>query len=294
MVELADTGGLNPPGGNPVRVRVPSRAPFGATSARSGASRVSDVSSELDLLIDLHIDAERQGPGSDDVTRRAIALAGLRVSSGLAIADIGCGTGASTLVLAEDLDARVIAVDFLPAFLERLDHEAQRRGVADRVATLSASMDELAFEPESFDVIWSEGAIYNMGFAAGVRQWRAFLKPGGVLAVSEITWLTDQRPAELEAHWAEEYPEIATASAKIGILESAGYSPIGYFPLPASCWLDHYYQPMQERFASFLERHGNSAGARAIVDAERHEIDLYERFSSFVSYGFYIATRTAV
>ena len=251
------------------------------------------MTSELDLLIDLHIDAERQGPGSDEVTRRAITLAGLRALSGLEIADIGSGTGASTFVLAEDLDARVTAVDFLPAFLERLDHEARQRDVADRITTLSASMDELAFEPQSFDVIWSEGAIYNMGFAAGVRAWREFLKPGGVLAVSEITWLTDQRPAELEMHWAEEYPEIATASAKIAILESAGYTPIGYFPLPASCWLDHYYQPMQERFTVFLERHGHSAGARAIVDAERHEMGLYEQFSSFVSYGFYIATRTA-
>ena len=154
-------------------------------------------------------------------------------------------------------------------------------------------MSELAFEPKSFDVIWSEGAIYNMGFAAGIRKWREFLKPGGVLAVSEITWLTDSRPAEIESHWVEEYPEIATASAKIAILESSGYSPIGYFPLSPACWLDHYYRPMQNRFAPFLERNGKSVEARAIVDAEQHEIDLYERFSSFVSYGFYIARRTA-
>ncbi|MDA3015592.1 MAG: methyltransferase domain-containing protein [Actinomycetota bacterium] len=250
------------------------------------------MTSELDLLIDLHIDAERQGPGGDDVTRLAVALAGLGALSGLEIADIGCGTGASTLVLAEHLDARVTAVDFLPAFLERLGLEARQRGLADRITTLAVPMDELGFEPESLDVIWSEGAIYNMGFAAGIRKWREFLKPGGVLAVSEITWLTDERPAELEAHWAEEYPEIATASAKIAILESTGYSLISYFPLPSGCWLDHYYRPMRERFPSFLERHGHSAEARAIVDAERHEMDLYERYSSFVSYGFYIATRT--
>jgi ubiquinone/menaquinone biosynthesis C-methylase UbiE len=247
----------------------------------------------MELLIDLHIDAERQGPGSDDATRRAIALAGLEGSSGLVIADIGCGTGASTLVLAQDLDAAITAVDFLPPFLERLDHEARQRGLTERITTFAASMDELVLEHESFDVIWSEGAIYNMGFASGVRQWRKFLKPGGVLAVSEITWLTDQRPAELEAHWAEAYSEIATASAKIAVLESAGYTPIGYFPLPTSCWLDRYYRPMQERFTPFIERHGHSAEARAIVDDERHEIDLYERYSSFVTYGFYIARRTA-
>ena len=250
------------------------------------------MSSEMDLLIDLHVDSERQGPGSNDATRRALALAGLQGRPGLVIADIGCGTGASTLVLAEELDATITAVDLLPAFLERLDHAARHRGLVAHITTLASSMEYLPFEEGSLDVIWSEGAIYNMGFAAGIAAWRGFLKPGGVLAVSEITWMTDQRPAELEAHWTGEYPEIATASAKIAILESAGYSTIGYFPLPASCWLDHYYRPMEGRFAPFLERHGHSGEAHAIVEAERREIALYERFSSFVSYGFYIASRT--
>lgn len=247
----------------------------------------------LDLLVDLHLDGERQGPGSDDATRRAIALAGLDGAMNIAIADLGCGTGASTLVLAHDLDAHVTAVDFLPPFLGRLDDRARRRGLDAQITTLAASMDELAFDDGSLDVIWSEGAIYNIGFANGVRSWRRFLKPGGVLAVSEITWLTSRRPAELEDHWVGEYPEIASASAKLACLEAAGYSPVGYFPLPKSCWLDHYYRPMQGRFAEFLDRHGHSTAAEEIVASEQDEIDLYERFADFVSYGFYLAERTA-
>jgi hypothetical protein len=31
-------------------------------------------------------------------------------------------------------------------------------------------------------------------------------------------------------------------------LETSGYTPIGYFVLPAESWLDHYYRPMQARF----------------------------------------------
>lgn len=243
------------------------------------------------LLVDLHIEGERQGPGSDEATRLAIRLAGLEAASGLRIADIGCGTGASTLVLARDLDAHITAVDLLPPFLDRLEATARDVGVADRIDTLVASMDELDFADGSLDVIWSEGAIYNVGFEQGVRSWRRFLRPGGVIAVSEITWLTDQRPAELDEHWNAEYPEVATASAKLGVLEAAGYTPIGYFPLLESCWLDHYYRPMQARFAPFLERHANSDAANEIVDAERHEIDLYERHSHAVSYGFYVALR---
>jgi len=250
------------------------------------------MSDPLELLLDLHVGGERQGPGSDAATRRALTLSGLTGRSGLAVADVGCGTGASTLVLAEELDASITAVDLLEPLLQVLDERARRAGVADRIMTLAASMDALPFEQGSLDAIWSEGAIYSMGFERGVRAWRSFLRPGGVLAVSEITWLTGERPAELTAHWAGEYPEVGTASAKMAVLEAAGYSPIGYFPLPPSCWVEHYYEPLQDRFDAFLDRHGHSAEARAIVEAEQREIDLYVRFGSFFSYGFCLATRT--
>ena len=248
---------------------------------------------ELSLLVDLHRDGKRQGPGGDDETRLAITLSGLSGRKGLKIADIGCGTGASTLVLAKALDASVTAVDFLPDFLHDLDVTAKRENLGQRIETLTASMDALPFEEQSFDAIWSEGAIYNIGFANGILAWRRFLKPDGILAVSELTWLTQARPAELEQHWNREYPEVDTASAKMAILEDNGFSPMGYFALPKRCWLDNYYRPMQERFAAFLERNDNSEAAAAIVAAEEHEIALYERHSAFFSYGYYVARRSA-
>ncbi len=247
---------------------------------------------DLQLLIDLHRDGRRQGPGGDDETRLAVVLSGLQGAADLKIADIGCGTGASTLVLAAELDAQIMAVDFLPEFLAGLEDAATRAGVADRIATLAAPMEALPFDEEWYDAIWAEGAVYNMGFAAGAEAWRRFLKPGGVLAVSELTWLTATRPAELQAHWDGEYPEVDTASAKMAVLEGLGFSPLGYFPLPERCWLENYYRPMQARFPAFLERHGNSEAARAVVAAEEAEIALYERHKAFVSYGYYIARKT--
>lgn len=247
---------------------------------------------DLSLLVDLHREGRRQGPGGDDETRLAITLSGLSGRTDLKIADIGCGTGASTLVLAEALDASVTAVDLLPDFLADLEATAKRHNLTDRIRTLTASMDALPFADEGFDAIWSEGAIYNIGFAKGIRAWRRFLKPDGILAVSELTWLTQARPAELEQHWDREYAEVDTASAKMAILQGNGFSPIGYFVLPERCWLDNYYRPMQARFAAFLERNENSGAAAAIVAAEEHEIALYERHPAFVSYGFYLARRT--
>jgi ubiquinone/menaquinone biosynthesis C-methylase UbiE len=246
---------------------------------------------DIQLLMDLHKRNKRQGPGGDAQTERALELARIDRKGPLKIADIGCGTGASTLVLAKHLHARITAVDFLQEFLDELTVRAKQAGVADRISPLACSMDELPFAEEELDVIWAEGAIYNIGFEKGVSAWRRFLKAGGVLVASEITWLTDSRPSEIQEHWEAEYPEIDTAAAKIKILENHGYSPIGYFVLPENCWVEEYYAPMRSQFEEFLARHKNSEEARAIVHAEEKEIDLYSRCKAHYSYGFYIATK---
>ncbi len=245
----------------------------------------------LALLVDLHRNAERQGPGGADETRLAIAMSGLRGKAGLKIADLGCGTGASTLVLAQELDATITAVDLVPEFLHDLDAAAKRGGYERRIETLAGSIDVLPFQDGSLDAIWSEGAIYNIGFANGITSWRRHLKPDGILAVTELTWLARDRPEELEQHWMREYPQVDTASAKFAVLEEAGYCPIGYFVLPQTCWLDNYYRPMQARFSRFLSRNGNSKAAADIVAAEELEIALYERYAGFVGYGFYLARK---
>jgi ubiquinone/menaquinone biosynthesis C-methylase UbiE len=245
----------------------------------------------MKLLIDLHRSNSRQGPGCETETKKALKLAGLDKSHHLKIADIGCGTGASTIQLAKELDSEITAVDFLPEFLEELQTRAKEHGVADKITTLCCSMDALPFADEEFDVIWSEGAIYNMGFEAGVSGWKRFLKPGGKLIVSEITWLSADRPAELHSHWNTEYPEIDVASAKIGILERYGYVPEGYFYLPKTCWTDNYYGPIQSGLNAFLERNGGSDAAREIADCERAEIALYEKHGDHYSYGVYIAKK---
>lgn len=247
--------------------------------------------SELDLLIDLHLTAARQGPGGEAETNLAMQLAGLGNNRPLKIADIGCGTGASTLQLAGSLDATIVAADLFPRFLAQLQKRAAQHNLADRIQSLEGSMDSLPFQDEEFDVIWSEGAVYCMGFEAGISAWKRFLKPGGKLVVSEITWLTAERPDEIHSHWINEYPEIDVASAKFDVLERHGYRPEAYFTLPERCWLDNYYKPMQAKFDAFLKRWDFSEAAQAIVAAEQEEIALYEKFRDFYSYGMYVASK---
>lgn len=246
---------------------------------------------DFQLLIDLHKSANRQGPGGDGESEKALSLAMTDRSAPLKIADIGCGSGASTLLLAHLLDAQITAVDFLQDFLDVLKERAENKGLSEKITTLCCSMDELPFRDEEYDVIWSEGAIYNIGFEKGITDWRRYLRTGGFLVVSEITWITASRPPELQKYWQDQYSEIDLASAKISVLENNGYSPLGYFVLPEYCWLDNYYRPMQDGFKDFLDRNGNSEEAQAIVAAEKQEIELYEKYKNYYSYGVYIARK---
>lgn len=244
------------------------------------------------LMVDLHREGERQGPGSKNETLRILELCRLDKSSTLQVADIGCGTGASTLVLAENLkNARITAVDLFPEFLSILSQRAKEVGVFGRVDTREQSMDSLTFEHDALDLIWSEGAIYNIGFKKGIELWRPFLKAGGILAVSEITWLHPNPPEELRKYWESEYPEIATAADKIAALELAGYDLIGYSVLPPSSWIDNYYAPTETRLSDFLKRHAGIPEAEELIAMERQEAALYERFQEWFSYGFYVARK---
>ena len=127
---------------------------------------------------------DRQGPGDDAQTRRALSfIDGLPPRP--RIADIGCGTGRQTAVLASALDGPVTAVDLLPEMIEGLHRRMETEGRTEQVTGIVASMLSLPFAEASFDLLWAEGSIYNIGFEKGLTQWRRFLKPDGFIAVTE-------------------------------------------------------------------------------------------------------------
>ncbi len=119
--------------------------------------------SPIDLLVEAHAGLERQGPGCAKETGRALAFLGdLDLIANAA--DLGCGTGAQTLLLAQHLKGSVVGLDLFPAFVDVLNGRAREQGVADRVRGFVGSMDDLPFQREALDLIWSEGAIDNIGF----------------------------------------------------------------------------------------------------------------------------------
>ena len=244
----------------------------------------------MDLFFEIHRDLPREAPGSDACTARALAMIP-SLPKEPHILDIGCGPGAQTLVLAKQTGGRVTAIDTHQPFLDDLTRRAERADLSGRIHPRYGDMTALDVEEASFDVIWSEGAIYVMGFREGLHAWRRFLKPGGALAVTEAAWLVDDPPDEARRFWQAAYPAMKHVEENVAILREAGYTLVGHFTLPESAWWDDYYAPLEHRLAALRKKYQDDAEALALLNEEQVEIDLYRRFSSSYGYVFYIMVR---
>ena len=239
------------------------------------------------LFFELFDGLPRQGPGSTVSTLRALELVP-GIGPETRVLDLGCGTGAQTLVLAQGSPARILAIDNHPAFIDVLRREVQRLGLDDRVEARVGDMGHLDFEEGPFDLIWCEGAIYNVGFETGLRDWHRLLRPGGHVALTEACWRKPNPPADCVAFWEREYPAIRDTAALGEVIEACGYETVGHFPLPASAWWDDYYRPLQENVTAFRERYRDDAEAGELADGVQAEIDVWHAYAEFYGYEFFV------
>ena len=239
------------------------------------------------LFFELFSGLPRQGPGAAASTRRALELVP-DVGPHTRVLDIGCGTGAQTLALAASSPAHIVAVDSHPPFIAELNRKAQELGLADRLQAHVADMRHLGFADGSFDLIWSEGAIYNMGVETGLRDWRRLLGRNGHVALTEVCWQKPEPPAECTAFWNREYPAIRDKSALLEAIAGCGYDIVGHFTLPASSWWNDYYRPLQANVTAFRSRHSGAQDAQELADQCQSEIDIWHAYSEFYGYEFFV------
>ncbi len=245
---------------------------------------------DFNLICEFFSSMERQGPGSPDVTLKALGFID-NLTQESRIADIGCGTGGQTMTLAKHAQGKITALDVFSDFIKIFNRKVKRSGLEHRVNGIVGSMDNLPFRTEELDLIWSEGAIYNIGFERGLNEWRKYLKPGGYIAVSESSWFTDERPKEINNFWMNAYPEIDTIPNQVSKIYKAGYLPVATFILPEACWTQHYFAPKAVAEEIFLKKYSGNKTAEGFVASQRDEAELYRKYKEFYGYTFFIAKK---
>lgn len=226
----------------------------------------------------------RKGPGSETSTLRALERC--KLPDRPRVADLGCGSGAATLVLARKLSVPILALDADGISLDDLWEAAHAQGLLPWVEPCCGDMADAGLPAGHFDLIWSEGAIAHIGWARGLPLWRALLRPGGFMAVSDATWLTTRPPEEARKAWHAWYPAMGTVEEKLRRAHKVGLEVVGHFVLPPEDWWA-YFEPIESR----CRASASQDSFREIVAGMRREMDLYRRLGHSYGYVFYVMRR---
>ena len=236
-------------------------------------------------LIELHRGLERQGPGDTDYSNYIISQLP-DFPPNLCIADIGCGAGAGTLILAEKFRTKVRAVDFSREFLDELINRAKQRGLEHLVEVVECDMGSLDWIPETIDLLWSEGAAYNLTFKGALKAWRPLMAANGIAVISEMSYFTSEVPESVRVYWQNAYPTIGTESENSDYANSSGFEILGIHRLPSKAWWDNYYGPLIENMNSF--KHSKDNVIQSVISETEEEMKLFEEYEEFYGYSFYI------
>ncbi|MEO0432850.1 MAG: class I SAM-dependent methyltransferase [Cyanobacteria bacterium J06656_5] len=240
----------------------------------------------MNYFLEIYGTLPRAGPGSNALTRRAFEMMS-DVPESPHILDVGCGPGMQTVELLRLSSGTAVALDLFPEMISQVRASAEGAGVSDRLETLAQDMTKMAFPESSFDIVWSEGAIYFLGFEAGLKKVKAFVKPGGYVAISEAVWLKPDPPSGAVEFW-KDYPEIDTVAAKLDVIKRVGYEPIGHFILPPAAWTEQYYNPMEQRIVEKTIEWSGIPEAEAVLKEARNEISTFRKYADYFSYTFFV------
>jgi SAM-dependent methyltransferase len=230
---------------------------------------------------------EKLGPGGNahtlEVLRRLPPMQ-VRVT-----VDAGCGTGRQTIALARELGTPIDAVDLYQPFLADLVRRAQDAQVGHLVRAHCMDMKDIPDVFPGIDLLWSEGAAYNIGFGNALSTWAHTLVRGGFAVVSELSWLKEPAPEPAREFFRSGYPDMRSVPHNIAVAESAGYRLLSTYTLPAQAWVEDYYDVLEPRALVLLEH--DDASVRAFAAETMREIEVFRRSEGSYGYVFYVLQR---
>jgi trans-aconitate methyltransferase len=230
---------------------------------------------------------EKLGPGGNAHTLHVLRL--LPQQQFQVIVDAGCGTGRQTMVLAKALGTLVHAVDAYEPFLHDLVRRAQAVRIGHLVQTHCIDMQDIPGLFPHIDLLWSEGAAYNIGFANALTTWVSAINPDGFAVVSELSWLREHVPHPVREFFLSSYPDMQSMQQNIAIAEHAGYRVLTTYMLPKEAWVEGYYDVLEPR-AKALVDHPN-ASVRDVAIETIKEIEVFHCSEDTYGYVFYVLQR---
>lgn len=111
-------------------------------------------------------------------------ISGIGISEGMAVADIGAGTGFFSIPFSEAVGTkgRILAVDLSPEMLEALGAKVKCLGITN-VETVLSSEEAIPIPDGSVDTAFMSNVFHELDGDGTMREIVRILKPGGSLAI---------------------------------------------------------------------------------------------------------------
>jgi SAM-dependent methyltransferase len=241
-----------------------------------------------ELFFEVHSGLPREAPGSEACTLEALGRVPALPARPLVL-DLGSGPGAATTVLARETSGHVVALDLHRPFLTDLVRRARDAHLETRVSAVHGRMESPPFPPARFDLVWSEGALYSIGFGEGLEVGHRLLKQGGHLVATEAVWREAEPPEEVRRWWEGEYPALTTVEANLRLIQAAGFSTLDHFTLPEDAWWE-YYRPLEARLQEVRRRHHDEP-ALGVLDEAQVEVDMFRRHGRSYGYELFVCRK---
>jgi trans-aconitate methyltransferase len=227
---------------------------------------------------------EKLGPGGNVHTLAVLGL--LPKQQFHVIVDAGCGTGRQTMVLAQALGTPVHALDSYEPFLHDLTRRAKAAGMGHLIQTHCMDMKDIPAVFQPIDLLWSEGAAYNIGFSNALTIWASAINTGGFAVVSELSWLRDQVPDAVRQFFLSGYPDMQSLQQNLAVAENAGYRALTTYTLPKEAWMKGYYDLLEPRATALIDH--PDASVRAFAAETVKEIEIFRSSEDSYGYVFYV------
>jgi SAM-dependent methyltransferase len=244
-----------------------------------------------EIFFDLFEGLPRQGPGNRACAQKALGFC-RDLPHRPSVLDLGCGVGGQTLYLTELLPgSHITAIDSHAPSIERLRAILAERRLVERVRPMAGDMAKIEIPPESFDLVWSEGALYNFGIEKALTMCHGLLRPGGYLAFTDAVWRKENPPPEVKASFDLDYPAMGKIPDVLAAIARTGFSLVGHFTLPDEAWWDDFYTPMEHRIERLRAKYAGDAEALDVLDQLAQEPEMHRRYSDYYAYEFFVALR---
>jgi len=144
--------------------------------------------------------------GGQDATRALLDMCRLDATS--QVLDVGCGSGNTACLIAEQYGSRVYGIDISEIMVAKATERARRQGLMDKVEFRVADAFQLPFEDDWFDVVIVESVLTPLpgDKKQALAEMMRVARPGGRIGVNEST-VAPSAPPELLALF-DEHPAI--------------------------------------------------------------------------------------